>query len=340
MDFEDFTLFNIFLKSNKIYLICSILNYPISENNIDIILHISNNLNQSNQNNTSLNNNFYKKIVKDNHEPILILVYDYDSYNPEKEYEISIKYKDKECIKKLINYPESNSNFLAITTLFKNDYNLFHIYYKYYKNQGVDHFYLYYNDKIENLDSKFYNYINTLSDVTLTEWNFRYWNNDNYKYRHHAQLGQIHDAMYRFGKNNSKYMIFNDFDEYFKIKGITIKDYIINKPEVSTFGFCNRWATTVNKDIPKEFPKKFLYGEKHDHGNRSKNILKTSDIETTGIHGYMESITYNFNNPKKILNLDMFHFYNWSNKNRSYDTPYRYLPNTNNYKKLLLNRLM
>ena len=161
MDFEDFTLFNIFLKSNKIYLICSILNFPITENQLDILLYINIKSSQSNQNIVSINNNFYRKIEKDNHEPILILVYDYDSYNSENEYKISIKYKNKEYIKELINYPDSNNNFLSMTTLFKNDFNLFHIYYKYYKDQGIDHFYLYYNDKIENLDSNFNNYINS-----------------------------------------------------------------------------------------------------------------------------------------------------------------------------------
>ena len=99
MDFEDFTLFNIFLKSNKIYLICSILNFPITENQLDILLYINIKSSQSNQNIVSINNNFYRKIEKDNHEPILILVYDYDSYNSENEYKISIKYKNKEYIK-------------------------------------------------------------------------------------------------------------------------------------------------------------------------------------------------------------------------------------------------
>jgi hypothetical protein len=352
MDFIDFTLFNIFLNQldNSIYLICSIQNYPINENDIDIDVMINklDLINRINKVDSNINNNFYKKIVKDNHEPILIFIYNLNNnldliqlVNSKEDIYIAIKYKNKKYIDKLatqisqlnrINNINTNNRlnllnhnyFLTVTTLFKDDFNLFPIYYKYYKSQGVDHFYLYYNNNIENLDQNFYKYINSLNDVTLTEWNYRYLNDDSTKYKHHAQLGQIHDALYRFGKNNSKYMIFNDFDEYFKIKGITIKNYLLNNPNVSTFGFCNRWSTTVDKQIPTELPNTFLYGEKHDHGNRSKNILKVEDIETTGIHGYLDSITYNIVNPTRILNLDMFHFYNWSNKKRTYDTPYIY----------------
>lgn len=351
MDFIDFTLFNVFLnkpdfKSNiyKIYLICSIQNEPINENDLEITI-----------NKTS--NYFYKKIIKDNHEPILIFIYNFTKNNPNDEsqekFNFTIKYKKNKleynrilnCKLQnniLIKSPENtiqniqNNFFLTITTLFKNDFNLFPIYYKYYKSQGVEHFYLYYNNNIDNLDIKFKEYINTLNDVTLTEWNFRYLNDDKATYKHHAQLGQIHDALYRFGKNNSKYMIFNDFDEYFKIKGITIKNYLLNNPNVSTFGFCNRWSSTTDNKIPEKLPNIFLYGNKHDHGDRSKNIFKVEDIETTGIHGYLESITYNIVDPLKILNLDMFHFYSWSNKKRTYDTPYIYKFTNSSIKKKLL----
>ena len=80
--------------------------------------------------------------------------------------------------------------------------------------QGVDHFYMYYNGKLtQEIIDKF-----NFPNVTLIEWDFRYWNcMKTYKWGHHAQMGQLSDAIYRYGKDNYDYMIFNDMDEFFYI---------------------------------------------------------------------------------------------------------------------------
>jgi len=39
MDFKDFTLFNIFYKNKKIYLILSIYNDPVNENELKITIN-------------------------------------------------------------------------------------------------------------------------------------------------------------------------------------------------------------------------------------------------------------------------------------------------------------
>lgn len=321
MDFGDFTLFNIFQKDKKIYMICSILNIPINESDINVNII-------KNQRAYHVNNFFYNKIEKDNHEPILILIYNIPDRLFSNELELVVSYKENIYVKNIKETDNKNKQFLALTTLFKDDYNLIPIFYNYYKSQGVDHFYLYYNGKI-NQDIK--DIINncvdkTDNDITLLEWDFRYYNNDKIKYEHHAQMGQMHDALYRFGKGNYEYMIFNDLDEYFKIPNcdITLKEYIEKNKNISIFGFCNRWSVTIDEKIPSIFPKKFFYGNKHEHGDRSKNIFKIENIETIGIHGYSGSITYNVNNPLKKLDLDMYHFYNWNNKDRKFETLYTY----------------
>ncbi len=69
---------------------------------------------------------------------------------------------------------------------------------------------MYYNGKITDEIMKYYN----KKDITLIEWDYIYWNDNSLEYGHHAQLGQIHDAIYRYGKDNSEYIIFCDLDEY------------------------------------------------------------------------------------------------------------------------------
>jgi hypothetical protein len=151
------------------------------------------------------------------------------------------------------------------------------------------------------------------------EWNFDYLHNNSMYSTHHAQLGQIHHAIYFFGKNASEYMIFCDMDEYFYIKNSTIEKLLRTNNGVDTFTFHNSWARTITNDITThtthEFPSTFACSKYlHGYGWRSKCIHKVSSIKTIGIH------TDDKYTKQKYLtspNHIMFHFYNWSQPKRS-----------------------
>jgi hypothetical protein len=53
---------------------------------------------------------------------------------------------------------------------------------------------------------------------------------------HHAQPGQIQHALYKYGKNEYTYMIFNDLDEYMHIKNKKLID-IINESNYDSIQF-------------------------------------------------------------------------------------------------------
>ena len=191
MDFKDFTLFDVFWNNNSIYLILSINTEVLNQNNLIVSLN-------------QINLNLKEKIVKNKYEPTLLFIYDDNNIDINKKLFIQVFFDGKDYskeIEKIVN--KEKSNFLCLTTLFKNDYNLFPNFYEYYKRQGVQHFFMYYNGLLNNKIKKIFNY----KDVTLIEWNFRYWNPG--KYKHHAQLGQMHHALYKYGKDNYEYMIFN-----------------------------------------------------------------------------------------------------------------------------------
>jgi hypothetical protein len=175
-------------------------------------------------------------------------------------------------------------------------------------------------------------------DVTLVQWNFQYWNPRGVKYPHHAQMGQMHHALYKYGKDIYDYMIFCDLDEYLHIpknKRIetienianiapnseeytdnTIRRFITNNPDIDIFGFCNFWSNTIDGNMPStpHLPKTFLSVlEPVEYLERSKNIYKVSSINTIGIH----QVGYNFySTMKHIIDLKMYHFYKWSSKGR------------------------
>jgi hypothetical protein len=311
--------FDIFYKNKKLYLIMPIYNEPYTINNFLLML-----------NNVNLIPS--EKYIKDSYEPISIFVYDIDNeQNGENEQNDNSITIDILCNKvkktyhlKHIDTQDTPKHFLTLTTLFKNDYNLFPFFYDYYTKQGVSHFYLYYNGLFTPEIYKLFNQPK-YKNVTLVEWNFNYWNPREFKYCHHAQMGQMHHALYRYGKDISEYIIFCDLDEYLHIpqpQHPLLHQYIKDNPSIDIFGFCNIWADSLHNEYPNTqvIPKKILAVAESEHNpycERSKNIYKVSSIKTTGIHQLCDD-NY-FSTLKTITNMKMYHFYKWSSKSRVID---------------------
>lgn len=331
--------FDIFYKNNKIYLIMPIYNKLANPLQITIIV---------NNNELSLPESF----VKDSNEPALIYVYNVLIMESEIASEIEVEVSCCEITKTYTlshiisatsptsTPPIPHQYFLTLATLFQNDYTIFPLFYNYYKSQGVSHFYMYYNGVITQQIKDFFAKYSSDS-ITLIEWNFHYWNPRTFKYPHHAQPAQIHHAIYRYGKSMSEYMISCDLDEYLHIPGqvyndndnykenhkdgygigLTLKKYIDSHSDIDIFGFCNIWATTLDNKYPTELilPDKILTVESiNPYKDRSKNIYKLDSIQTVGIHQVGESAPASFNeNLKSIVDLQMYHFYNWSRGTRT-----------------------
>jgi hypothetical protein len=324
--------FDIFYKNNKIYLIMPIYNKPANPLQISITV---------NKNELSLSESY----VKDSNESALIYVYNVPCVDRKLASKIEAEVICCEITKTYtlqhivtpttFTIPStSRQYFLTLTTLFQNDYHIFPLFYNYYKSQGVSHFYMYYNGTITSAIQDFFSKYSS-DNVTLIEWNFHYWNPRTFKYSHHAQPAQMHHAIYKYGKSISDYMIFCDLDEYLHIpvskynndnndndsRTITLKQYIENNSNIDIFGFCNIWASTIDGNYPSEpvLPEKILIVETHnEYRERSKNIYNLGSIQTVGIHQVAESNPVSFNkNLKSIIDLQMYHFYNWSRCSRT-----------------------
>ena len=306
MDFGDFTLFDIFLKNKDIYLICSINNEPLDVNYLNVsINHI----------NLVLKEKIIKLPPPRASDPISIFIYedfidDDNDINIKERFFIEVTYKGKKYNKEIEETKtKTKSDFLCLTTLFKNDYDLFPNYYKYYKKQGVQHFFMYYNGSLNDLNDEIKEIFN-YDDVTLIEWDFRYWNNKKiHRYKHHAQLGQIHHALYKYGKDNYKYMIFNDLDEYLFIPNIKLIDYIKSKSNVSIFGFKNLWAETY--DGNHKFQETLYVDEVINYHKRSKNIYMTSAVKLLNVHKPFRMSVEEKNVIRDLDNI-MYHFSSWT----------------------------
>ena len=206
----------------------------------------------------------------------------------------------------------STENTLALTTLFKDDHALLPLFYNWYRSNGVDAFYLYYNGVATDAIRRRCD----LPGVVLIDWNFQYWNDATCKYKHHAQMGQMHDALYRFGKDQHRYMIFCDLDEYLYNPRGTLSE-LARGTDVDAVAFCNRWSTTLGGEQPPlRFPTPFHACRRLRYGKRSKCMHNTATAVTLHIHTHRTTSLGAGTLPRVDASYDMFHFVNWSRPHR------------------------
>ena len=269
-------IFDMFVKNKELILIGSSPTPSISKDNVSVSI---------NDNELTLN----QVIFNDNFQESYRIFFFNCNYT-DSDIQVTVNYNDvcETIVLNNINNEIQNEYKLTITTCFKGDYTLFPMWYDYYTKQGVEHFYMYYNgiltDAIKDILNK--------PNVTLIEWPFEYLS----KYHnrlHCAQLGQIHHALYKYGKNSSEYMIFCDLDEYLYLHNKTILDKINSDDKFDEIRFRNCWCKRMDKKIPECFPTKFYienkaeligYKDKRLANNRTKGLYNISKTNRLHIH--------------------------------------------------------
>jgi len=256
------------------------------------------------------------QIIKDQWEPIIISMFAIGNYS---SIDVILKFGIKKICLTLPHIITIKDKFLTLTTMFKDDYKLINIFYEYYKKQGVQHFYLYYNDKLTPDVKK---YFDDKDDVTLIEWNYVYHSKNAYISPHIAQTGQMHDAIYHYGKDNTEYMIFCDFDEYLFVKNETLFTYLQKNSTIDTFGF-KQILAKIDEDpytltsFPKEIqisqtPFQYLcFKETRTQIPTAKCIHKMDRTYTVSVH-YHDQLENNLDTSNSF-----YHFFNWTQTDRT-----------------------
>lgn len=211
-------------------------------------------------------------------------------------------------------------NTLSAMTLFKDDYPLLKQYIKYYHSLGIDLFFLYYNSKITAeflLEIKGMLSFFTEVKIYLTEWNYPYFiptNNSIFNKQHHSQTMAINDSLHIL-KNNVKYTLYNDLDEYIILENYKSFKELVNDIQVDVYLFKNQFCKMGNELIKyKNFYdlfdlSKIIYGN-YWQEKREKNLIKLEYINCMGVH-------FAYKNNLNIKYISKFcHFINFEEKNR------------------------
>jgi len=272
---DDVLFFDIWIKNNQLYMIlpCPVTN-PIDINSIEVfefdqILHIK------------------SKFIYDYFENTSLIIY-HPFENLKNYYNIKVKYKKFEKQYVIYDYMSIKNFTLTLSTLCKDDYKYFYPFYHYYKSQGVEYFFIYYND---NITRDVLIFFKKFDDVLLIEWNYTYWFNKKYG-SHYAQPAQINHALYKYGKGFTEYMIFCDLDEYLQNKKSTLINLIRQQSRLNAIYFRNIWSKTIHPLNPLTLMHKrnILVGKPFNTMYRCKQIIRVDKIISTGIHHLREHL--------------------------------------------------
>ena len=237
--------------------------------------------------------------------------------------DITVEHEDTFAFYRLYNGHNTRRYKLCHTTLFKDDHYLLNRFIRYYMIQGVEHFYMYYNGKLNDLN------IPARDNVTFIEWNYAYYIKPK---DGHAQSGQLNHALYKYGKGSAEYMAFNDLDEYMFVPNSNVIN-LLNEhahENVNTYMFLNIWSDTIEipvdieayydelKDelMPSSFViKNEIYAPSHSSKciHKSDNIIIIQNIHC-GQHYSNPGIVYKdtVDITNIVNNNILFHFFRWS----------------------------
>lgn len=184
------------------------------------------------------------------------------------------------------NYKEKYG-LVAMTMVNAKDLELVSSYVQYHHNHlGVEKFYVYVND--QNIDV---NVLDTMDGLVIYQhWPYPYLNGK----AHYAQIGALTDFLY-YAKHMANYVLFSDVDEYIKWKlSMKLKTFIDRNDDVGCFAFMNRFVKLHDANVDCRVHERILHDEYrasdqiYSYKNRSKCIIRTSDVEAMGIHCVMK----------------------------------------------------
>jgi hypothetical protein len=186
---------------------------------------------------------------------------------------------------------EKKYDLVIMTTFYEETDEELQNFFDYYRKQGVEHFYMYYNGSLYDRGLLPYG-----DDISYHEWDFQYWyykDGVDRKY-HHAQI----PAMVSFHKKFLPYCgaaLMIDTDEFLRVEsGESLESYVKRHEHLGRNLFSNHHWASVDRDGT-------ILGSRKDQANRGKTVVYS---KICGI-----DFTPNVHRTKNSMNAGDLHLY-------------------------------
>jgi hypothetical protein len=172
----------------------------------------------------------------------------------------------------------------ALATLFKDDYHWLDLTYRYYKRQGVDRFYFFYNGDI----SRIVDALPPYPDIVYGSWPFQYWSpgaGPTGNYLHHAQTTFLTMVMQRFHPHH-EFLLLNDLDEFVQAdpdKYRSLLDFLTQQRSNSCWIAPNVWSK-IQECTSRDIVLRANRSSRARSFHRAKSLYHKSFRGPVGIH--------------------------------------------------------
>lgn len=162
---------------------------------------------------------------RDEHAPMRVVIYPLHELEEREVHEVRVSYRGQSEVGRLSLERPPDEPVFALATLFKDDYSQIETCYRYYKDQGVERFFLFYNGRLGQVAGSLF----SAPEIVYGEWPFLYWLDGVGPHRrHHAQTMFLTMVRYRF-LSHCSYLALVDLDEFLGVRGgrpMTVRDYV------------------------------------------------------------------------------------------------------------------
>lgn len=183
----------------------------------------------------------FEEVGRNEHEPTRAVVYPVSACAPGSAHTLVVSYRTETLSRTItVDAPDTRRRF-SLATLFKDDWCNLEPFVRYYREQGVERFYLFYNGALPAVRSG----LPAGPDLVYGEWNFPYWLDRKsrafhtdlvdptaQKNFHHAQTAFLTLVRHRYLAGSS-FLGLVDLDEFLFVRGTTLREHLERTNPVS-----------------------------------------------------------------------------------------------------------
>jgi hypothetical protein len=200
----------------------------------------------------------FEEVGANEYEPTRAIVYPLDGLPPRARHELSVHYQAQDFVASLAAESGAPRKTFAVATIFKHDFAAISTFYLYYRLQGVERFYLFYNGDLSSVRHR----LPDAEGIVYGEWNFQhriFKRGETFsgelvdpqaaRNEHHAQTTLLTMVRHRY-LSDCSFLALVDLDEFLTVEGETLRAHL-ERANLPTLTARCHWAEVRPRWLPR-----------------------------------------------------------------------------------------